>query len=116
VLTVLLAVGIVVALLTRTALARLALALFAVFLLLYFGRATWGPLADLLPLHQGLLYHRFIGGVDVAAIMLIGLAGDWIWRTSARLPRFGRPVAVGVLAVALMLPALLERSSYYAQN
>ena len=53
-LTLLLAMGLIGAIVTRTRLALLALGLFALWLVLYFGRPTLGPLVDLLPLSDGL--------------------------------------------------------------
>lgn len=62
VLTVLLALEVSSALLAHT---RLALALLVLWLAVYLGRPTWGRLADLLPIEEGPLSHRFIGGVPV---------------------------------------------------
>src|SRR5262249_48796155 len=49
VLTVLLGLGIIAAIRRRSEMAAIALSLFLVWLLLYFGRPTWGSLIDLLP-------------------------------------------------------------------
>src|SRR3989475_11862595 len=62
VLTALLGVGIVATLVTRARLLVLTVILFVLWLVLFFGRPTLRPIADLLPLHDGLLLHRFIGG------------------------------------------------------
>jgi hypothetical protein len=43
---------------------------FCFCLLLWFGRATWGPALLLLPLSEGLHMHRFIVGVQVFGVML----------------------------------------------
>jgi hypothetical protein len=116
VLTGLLAVGVAAAVFTRTRPARLALTLFGVWLALYFGRVTWGRFADLLPMHEGLLYHRFIGEVDIAVILLIGLGGDWLWRRCAPVGDRWRAVAVGLIVLALLAPALRERREHYGLN
>lgn len=116
VLTVMLALGVASALLARTRPARTALILLVLWLALYFGRITWGRLADLLPMHEGLLFHRFIGGVHLAAILLIGLGGEWLWRRLGPLPERWRAVAAGVILLAVMFPALRERHGYYILN
>ena len=94
----------------------MALALFLLMLALFFGRATWGRLADLLPLHEGLLFHRFIGGVHLGAILLLGLGGEWVWRQGAALPERWRALAAGLVLLALLVPALRQRQGTYARN
>ena len=60
------------------------LATFSIWLLLFFGRSTWGSAMDLLPLSQDLQMHRFIGGVHLGGIFLaaIALAVPWRWAMS----------------------------------
>src|SRR5215469_7373961 len=55
---------------------RLALALLLVWLILYSGHPLLGSLVDLLQLHAGLPTRRFSGGVDLAAILLMGVGGE----------------------------------------
>jgi hypothetical protein len=116
VLGALLAIGIVAALLLRTSAATFALGLFIVWLVLYFGRPTLGPLASILPLQETLLFHRFIGGVHIAAIMLMGLGGSAIFRVlraDASVPR----MALAAVAVAILLiPAVKERYEFESLN
>jgi Bacterial membrane protein YfhO/6-pyruvoyl-tetrahydropterin synthase related domain len=116
VLTLLLALGIVAAVRTRSRPARLAVVLFVVWLALFCGRPAWGPLANLLPMHERLHFHRFIGGVHLAAILLIGLGGEWLWRQLAPLREWSRALAGGLVLMVLLLPALEERRQYYAIN
>lgn len=116
VLTVLLAIGVASALFARTRPERLALVLFLFSLVLFFGRPTLGRLADLLPMHEGLQFVRFNAGVHMAAILLMGVGGEWIWQRLARLPRHSHTVAAGLLLLVLMAPALRERWGYYALN
>jgi hypothetical protein len=121
VLTVLLGLGLVVSIARRNRLGIGVVAGFLVWLILYFGRPTLGPLADLLPLSDGLLFHRFIGEMDLFAVMLMGVGGAAIWRMITRLdiPRV-RPGLRPALALAAVLfilfPALTERIGSYAQN
>jgi hypothetical protein len=113
--TVLLVVGVIVALLLRTRAALTLVALFFVWLVLFFGRPTLGLLADLFPLKDSLYFHRFIGGVHLAAIPLIGLAGAWLWERAASVgPRRG--LLASVLLMVMLVPALLERQTFYGQN
>jgi hypothetical protein len=114
--TVLLAVGIVAAFVTRARVALLAVGLFVVWLVLYFGRPTLGPLADLLPFHQILYFHRFIGGVHLAAIMLIGFGGAWLWELTAPWRHPARLVPATAALVLVLVPAMQERGAYYASN
>src|SRR5438552_2875802 len=116
VLTALLAVGIVAALVTRARLLLLTLVLFVVWLVLYFGRPTLGPLADLLPLHEGLLFHRFIGGVDLFAILLIGAGGAYLWELARAEVSPRRFAAVAAATAIVFVPVLAERWSYYSDN
>ena len=115
-LTLLLALGVAAALLARTRPTRLSLALFLVWLALFFGRPTWGRLVDFLPMHERLHFHRFIGGVHLAAILLIGLGGEWIWRQLALLQERWRVAGAGFLLMLLLLPAIRERHTLYAVN
>jgi hypothetical protein len=121
VLTVLLGLGVGAALVRRSRLGLIALSGFLVWLVLYFGRPTLGFLADLFPLHEGLLFHRFVGEMDIFAIVLMGVGGAALWRIIARLsaPRLRlelRPVvALGVVLLALV-PAASERIAFDAQN
>src|SRR5919197_2189674 len=118
VITFMVGVGIVTAVLVRTTLARTVLALFAVWLVLYFGRPTLGDLVALLPMQDSLLIHRFIGSVEIFAIALIGIGAAGVADGVAAItppPRFAMatpaaPVAiVGVAALALLAPAMAER-------
>jgi hypothetical protein len=115
VITTLVAVGVVAALRTRSRQGLLAVASFALWLALYFGRATWGSIADLLPMHEGLIMHRFIGGVDIAALMLVAVGAGWLWQRAAAAWAW-RPAAFAGAAIVVMLPALVERYGFYHLN
>lgn len=116
VITILLALGLARVGVIRTRLAWFSLALFIVWLVLYFGRSVWGPVTDYIPSGSMLLFHRFIGSLHIASVLLIGLGFEALWRASSRLPRSGRPIALGVVCVALLTPPLLERGALYADN
>jgi hypothetical protein len=115
VLTVSVAVGLVVALLSRQRGAMVLAVAFAVWILLYSGRPTLGPLADALPLGETLLFHRFIGGVHLFAVILVGVAGGALWLSARRWGTASGIVAAAVLAIVLV-PAISERASYYGYD
>ena len=123
VLTALLFVGIAGAFVARRRLELLTVALLGLWLWFYSGRAAIGPLFGLLPLHDGLLFHRFIGGVDLAGILLVGTGGAFLWDllgraaagTTVAAPQW-RAAAGSLLIAVVLVPAALERRDYYAQQ
>ncbi len=134
VITALVALGVIAALfLRRTPIARTALVLFVVWLVLYFGRPTLDGLVSLFPMHDGLLLHRFIGSFELFAIVVIGIGAAWAYeRASSSLPssirnrlRLGpsrglspalRVALAGAVALLMLAPAMAERASFYASN
>jgi len=116
VLTILLVVGIAAALVSRSRTALVALALFGMWLVAFFGRPTLGPLAELFPLAKSLLFHRFAGMVSLGAIILMGIGAAIVW--SAFKPGKGHlRLAGAVLMIGLLLvPAVMERQTYYSYN
>ncbi|HKY49676.1 MAG TPA: DUF6541 family protein, partial [Candidatus Limnocylindria bacterium] len=116
VLTVLLGIGAVAAVVTRARLALLSVGLFALWLVLYFGRPTLGGLIDLLPLSDGLFLHRLIGAVDIFAVLLIGIGGAWLWDLARASSTRTRLTAATAAALLLLAPALGERRATYAQG
>jgi Gpi18-like mannosyltransferase len=93
--------------------ARALLGAFALSLLLFFGRRTWGRGVDVLPGFGDVQIHRFIAGVHLAGILLAGVGLGWIVRAlMSRLPReLAAPAAVGA-CVLLLAPAWIERVHY----
>ena len=129
VLTILLGLGILSAIAgargRKTGAGLLLVVLFCIWLVIYFGRATLGSLADLFPFHDGLLFHRFIGAVELAAIPLMGLGGAVVWRLvrgalgAEGRAREGAPwrlLAAGAVLVAILAPAIAERVTFYSYN
>ena len=49
-------------------------AIFTLWLMLYFGRATWGSLMDVLPLSREIHMNRFVRGVHLGGIFFIAVA------------------------------------------
>ncbi len=115
--TMMLLIGAAYAGFTRTTAARVALAVSVFWIALYFGLSTWPALTVVLPMHEVLVSGRFfIGGLDLGAILLIGLGGEWLWRRFAALAEPWRAVVPGLIILALMVPALRERYRSYAFN
>lgn len=113
--TILVAAGLLTAFLIRSRQNWFAAAFFALWLALYFGRTTWGSLATVLPLHEGLIMHRFIGGVHTAGLMLVAVGGTGLWQLMSRLGAWRAPLFT-LLTVAIMVPALHERRTFYRHN
>ena len=116
VLTLLVAAGVAAAVRWRDRTAALAIALLAVWLVLWSGRTSLGALADLLPFSHGLHVHRFVGGVDVAAVLLIGLGAAAIWRLARAEASPRRAAITGGVLLLLLMPAFAERADYYSWN
>ena len=131
VLTLLLLLGVVVAIIfaaqRRDPRARLALAGFAVWALLCFAGDKLGPVSLLLGTYGADVKYRFIGALEMFAILLMGLGGGWLWDrvASFRVVRSGVPATsrlnvpalLGAAAVLLWLsPAFVERAAFYATN
>jgi len=68
---------------------------FPFWLLLFFGRTTWGQLIDLLPMMKEMHLQRLINGLHLVAIPLIGIAAE-IMRKKLRWP----VLSVGILIIA----------------
>src|SRR5262249_43932651 len=75
---------------------------------------TWGDFVRVLPLSDTLPFHRFIGAVHLAAILLIGLGGEWIWRRLGFLSDRGRGAILALVVLVVLIPALRERRAFYA--
>lgn len=99
--------------------ARALLGAFVLSLLLFFGRPTLGPVLDLLPGFRDVQIHRFVMGVDLAAILLAGVGLAWLSRKLRLLVAQYTSGSVAVasaisilLCVGLLTPAWRERIRY----
>lgn len=85
----------------------------AFWLLVFFGRPTWGPLLLLLGVSPDMHLHRVIGALHVFLILLAAIGLAAVWREAAR--RWH--VAVAVIVTALLLaPVVGERAQLLADN
>ncbi len=95
---------------------RVPLALTVLWLLLYFGRPTWGPLLDLMPLSQSFYFHRLISGVHLGAIFLMGMALALPWQLAWTSQRRAALLAPALITALLLWPVYQERAAYLAHN
>ena len=111
---------------------RALIAALVLCLLLSFGPATLGALANLLPGHADLFFRRFEMGVQLAALLLAGLGATWLavqawklvgaaqrrwsrsrWRGSSQPLRV---LVVALAAIALLAPAWSQSLGYERRN
>lgn len=116
-LTILLFVGLAISLFRwRKEFFLVPVAVFLLWLLLFFGRPTWGSLLNLLPMSHDILFYRFIGGVHLGGICLIAVALGALWRWAVSRANGWYTAAAVVLSLLVLLPVFIERRSYLEQN
>ena len=89
---------------------------FLLWLLLFFGRSTWGPLVDLFPLMKDVHMHRFVAGVHLGGIMLaaVALGTSWSWVISRTNPWY--TAGIFLVTLTLLAPVYIERRSHLEDN
>ena len=126
VLSVLAAIGLLICLWRwrRDERARAIIGVGLLSLALFFGRSTWGSALRLLPGSGDLFLRRYVFGVHLAGLYLIGYAMAAIGRTAIAFarrrwtvvrPAFAFAVAT-IVAVGVLSPAWLERGAWAAQG
>jgi hypothetical protein len=111
VVTVLVALGIVVALVRRSPQASFLLVALTAWLALYFGRPFWGAALYLIGITPAMPLHRLIGPVQIFSVLLAALGIAWAWM------RFTHDRVLVVAALLLILsPAIQERRTYLRDN
>ncbi len=95
---------------------RALVAFFGFWLLLAFGRPTWGALLNLLPMGQYLHLHRLIAPVHLGAIGLIGVGLAWLWKQAQAGRRVWLLAAAGLVTAGLLAPVYVERVRYLRTN
>ncbi|MDE0822006.1 MAG: YfhO family protein [Opitutales bacterium] len=90
--------------------------IFVIWLLLFFGRTTWGSAVDLLPFSQNIHMHRFIGGVHLGGIFLAAAALAVPLRWAVTRGNKWYIAAVLLLTLLLLAPVYVERRTYLSDN
>lgn len=119
ILTLLTGVGIVAAVMRRGPLRVLALAGLTTWLTLYLGRSFTQSIGGALPAHSGFVSYRFVGSVELFAILLIGIGAEGLWdalRNTRILPSRIQVTLGALLLSVLLIPAFVERAGFYAGN
>jgi hypothetical protein len=110
VLTILVGLGIVVAVIRKSPQSTFVLAGCSAWLILYFGRPTWGDALYLVGISPMFQLHRLIGPVQIFSVFLGALGISWIWERS-------HGSGYALLGMALLLaPAIQERRTYLQSN
>jgi hypothetical protein len=92
---------------------------FVFFLLLYFGKPTWGSLLRILPLGEGFHYSRVLVLVQFFGIVIAGMGLGAAIEACSRIPRLPRRAAVAAAvagAILILSPIVLERARYLLSN
>jgi len=87
---------------------------FVFWLVMFFGRTTWGPLFDFLPGLKDFYLHRFVVGVHFFGIFLAGLAVEFIIHNISKYIKNYQLLAIGLLFLVLIL--IKAPIVKYAQN
>ena len=83
------------------------------WLLIFFGRGTLGPLLTVLGATRDLHLHRTIAGLQLFLVLLAALALAAGWR---ELDRRGYAILAAIGTLVLLAPMLVERGRYLARN
>jgi hypothetical protein len=107
VITALVATGFAVAIITRDKTTRFVAIAAAFWIVVFFGRPTFGPLLTLLGFGDRVQLHRVIGGAHLFLILLGGIG----FAAIARKPWLG-----ALVALVLIVPIFKERRAYLRDN
>ncbi len=112
VLTIAATLGFLIALIRRKSYDLIAVTLFTAWLLIYFGRPTWGPLLKLFPLSHSIPWHRFIAGVHMSSLLLIGSCIAGISRLFRYEKYFLTRFLMFLAVVCLLAPCWISQYEY----
>jgi hypothetical protein len=96
--------------------------LFIFFLLLYFGRTTWGNVLDIIPGMKEFHLSRFIVGIQAAGLFLAPIGLTWVWKSATmtatgiiRIPKKFISIIIFVLIIVFIFPAIYGQTIRYAK-
>ncbi len=95
---------------------RIPAAFGGLWLLMYFGRPTWGVLIDLATLNVNFYLHRLIAGVHLGGIMLMGLGLTMPWRWALARKRVWYLLAPVAITALVLFPVYSDRRDYLESN
>jgi hypothetical protein len=118
ILTLLAAAGLVIAALRsrRCRTARALVVLTGFWLLMFFGRTTWGHLLELAGVPADMHLHRFQVAFEIFAVLVAALAVELLLRPLASHKGWLPWAAAGLVLIALLAPMYAERAKYLATN
>ena len=86
------------------------------WLLMYFGRPTWGVLSGAATLNVNFYVHRLIAGVHLGGILLMGVALAVPWRWALTRRRVWYLLVPAAITILLLFPVYNERREYLQVN
>jgi hypothetical protein len=95
---------------------RIPALVFALWLVLYFGKPTLGVLSGLGTLHFDFYLHRLIAGVHMGGILLMGVALAIPWRWALVRRRAWYLLAPAAITLLVLVPVYRERREYLRVN
>jgi hypothetical protein len=111
--TVLSVMGIIFAFGKKAFRYRWAAAASVIWFLLYFGRATWGPLMDLMPMSSDLHLHRFVTMIHLFGAIMAGIMLSVLYRKISS--KFGQIAALGLILL-IVCPIYWDRYLFLQLN
>ncbi len=93
-----------------------ALAMAAFWLLLFFGRTTWGHLLKLAGIPQSMHLHRLQAAFEIFAVLLAGAAAAAILTRLRPHQTPARLAAAGVFLAGTLVPLFADRAAFLKQN
>ncbi len=92
------------------------------FILLYFGRTTWGNVLDIIPGMKEFHLSRFIVGVHMAGLFLAPIGLAWLWENASSavariilIPKKYISIVLLILIIVFIFPAIYGQTVRYAK-